>query len=463
MDRLNHILVVEEDDGLRDLIGLALTEAGHQVSLAATGNQALELLAKHVFQTIITDLRVPGPSGLDMLNYVREHATRTPVIVMTAYASVDDAVKAMREGAFDFQTKPLNLDHLLLTVERALERATLSHAFDYLRNEQPYLYQLKAIVAESAAMKEVLRKVARVAPTNFTVMLTGESGTGKSLIAGSIHANSPRRDHTLVTVNCAALSETLLESELFGHEKGAFTGAHKDRTGRVQQAHGGTLFLDEVGDMSPATQAKILRAIEDRVIRRVGGNREIRVDVRIISATNHELTESVKRGAFREDLFYRLNVTPIRLPSLRERPEDIVPLATRFIDRVCRELKRPPMELSPATCRAMEGYQWPGNIRELRNAIERAVLFATDRVITPDQLNLATPQAGSAEGWPSDDLNLERLERRAIETALERSDYVQARAAALLGISPRALVYKLDKLQIRHPELDRRRRRAAGP
>jgi DNA-binding NtrC family response regulator len=455
----SHILVVDDDADLRRVLTQALEMDGHQVSQAGDLARALALLQEHVFQVVLCDLRLPDGSGMEVLGYLQEHSPHTEVIVITGFGTVDTAVEAMRRGAFDYHQKPLNLEHLLLTVNRALEKATLRHALDYLRHEQPYLYQLEHIVAVSEGMRRVIKQVARVAPTDVTVLLTGETGTGKSLIAGAIHANSPRRDGTLVTVNCAALTETLLESELFGHEKGAFTGAHKARAGRFQQAHGGTLFLDEVGDMSPATQAKVLRAIEEKVIQRVGGTRSIHVDVRIIAATNRDLARAVEEGRFRRDLYYRLNVAPIHLPPLRERREDILPLAERFLQAFCRQTGSPLRPFSPEARQRLVEHPWPGNIRELRNAVERAVLFAPGPEITPEDLGLED-KGSPAEPLPvPDTLELAKLERWAIETALARSDWVQSRAARLLGISPRALSYKLDKLGIHHPRLDARRRR----
>jgi transcriptional regulator with GAF, ATPase, and Fis domain len=308
-------------------------------------------------------------------------------------------------------------------------------------------------------MQKVLAKVSRVAGADVTVLLTGETGTGKSLLAGTIHANSPREGANLVTVNCAALTETLLESELFGHEKGAFTGAHKARVGRIQQAHGGTLFLDEVGDMSPATQAKTLRAIEDKQVQPIGGSRSIRVDVRIIAATNVDLARAVAEGRFREDLFYRLSVAPIHIPPLRERPEDIMPLAEMFHHKICQETRSPARPFSRQAVEAMQAYQWPGNIRELRNSVERAVLFASGGEIEPSDLGLTPAASGGDGGQGLPTLDLKELERLAVECALSQSDWVQSRAAGLLGISPRALSYKLDKLGISHPKLEARRRR----
>jgi DNA-binding NtrC family response regulator len=306
-----------------------------------------------------------------------------------------------------------------------------------------------------------------VAKSQTTVLLTGESGTGKEVVARLIHLQSPRANKQFIALNCASLPRDVIENELFGHEKGAFTGAHKYRTGRFEQAHGGSLFLDEVGDMSPATQAKVLRAIEDKEVQRVGGSRIIRVDTRILAATNVDLERAVQEGRFRGDLFYRLNITPIHIPALRQRPEDLLPLAEMFLRRICQESKRPRKPLSLAAHQALAAHSWPGNIRELRNVIERAVLFANGPEITPQDLGLGGPgprQSPSNPGPGADPpapqtLDLEALEQWAILTALERSDWVQSRAAALLGISPRALSYKLDKLELVHPELGARRRR----
>ena len=457
----SHILIVDDDDQLRKVLGEALSLEGHKVAEANGLEQALEILKDHVFQLVISDLRMPeSGEGLELLAYLQEYSPHTEVIIMTGFGTVDNAVEAMRAGAFDYHEKPLNLEHMLLTVDRALEKASLHHAYDYLRHEQPYIYKLESILAESEAMQQVLRQVSRVAPTDVTVLLTGETGVGKSLIAGAIHANSPRREGTLVTVNCAALTETLLESELFGHEKGAFTGAHKARAGRFQQAHGGTLFLDEVGDMSPAIQAKVLRAIEDKVIQRVGGSRTIQVDVRILAATNVDLEQAVRDGSFRRDLFYRLNVTPILIPPLRDRRADIIPLAKKFLNIVCSESRQHPKPLSPEAEEKLIEHNWPGNIRELRNAVERAMLFSSGAELSPADLGLtgAGQQNQTAESAPPT-LDLEELERWAIRTALEKTDWVQSRAAELLGITPRALSYKLDKIDIDHPKLQARRRR----
>ncbi len=454
----DHILLVDDEPGLRKLIAASLEAAGYWVSQAGNGDEAMELLAGNVFQAVVTELTIPGQNGLELLSHVQENFPHTPVIITTEYGSVESAVQAMKQGAFDFMEKPLNLEHLILTIRGALKKASLSHAYDYLRREQPYIYRIGDIQADSPSMKKVLEQATRVAPTDATVMLTGESGTGKTLIAGAIHANSPRRDENLVSVNCAALTETLLESELFGHEKGAFTGAHKARAGRIQQAHGGTLLLDELGDMSLTTQAKILQAMEERVIQRVGGSRLIHVDVRILAATNRDLSKALESGEFRQDLYYRLNVARIELPPLRDRKEDIVPLAQLFMTKISKEFKKPDRPFSKKAVEIMLTHPWPGNIRELRNAVERALLFSKNKEIMPADLGLtrSTPQGGNP--LVLNNLNLDDLEKTAIVTALEKSDWVQSRAAKLLGVSPRALVYKISKYSITHPALEARKR-----
>ena len=459
MSTSGRILVIDEDENLRAEAASALKAEGHRVEEISGGRQALGLLERRGYHLVLLELNLPEISGLQLIDYMREQTPSTPVIAMTARGSVQEAVRAMQRGAADFMEKPLNLDSLKFAVKRALEKAALDHACNYLRHEQPYIYNLDDIVAESPAMKRVFQQVVKVASTDVTVLLTGETGTGKSLIGGAIHFNSLRRAGTLITVNCAALSENLLESELFGHEKGAFTGAHKSRAGRFQQAHGGSLFLDEVGDMSPGLQAKVLRAIEEKVIERVGGSRSIEVDVRILAATNQDLEEAVRRGDFREDLYYRLNVAALKIPPLRERESDILPLSEMFIRRICAEAKKRPKLLSPAAQEALLAHGWPGNIREMRNAIERSVIFATGDELTPQDLGLNNSRRAETPCSMPENLNLEVLERQAIRTALERSGWVQRKAAGLLGISPRALSYKLDKLGIDHPELNARRRR----
>ena len=412
------------------------------------------------FSVIIAHLRPDSGDEFKLLDYVKDNMPHTPVVVLTDWTSLDLAVDAMRRGAFDLLENPVSDERLLFVLGNALQKAALHSAYDYLRHEQPFIYNISGIVAQSQAMRTIMGQVEKVARTDATVLLTGETGTGKSLIAGAIHFNSSRKSSNLVTVNCAALAENLLEDELFGHEKGAFTGAHKARTGRFQQAHGGTLFLDEVGDMSQGLQAKVLRAIEEKVVERVGGNRSFAVDVRIMAAnSNVDLKKAVQDGAFREDLYYRLKVATLRLPALRDRMEDILPLAWRFLRKLARESKRAEKGLTPEAEAALLNYNWPGNIRELRNVIERAIIFAGGREIGPGDLALERGESPRRQAGGFATLNLAELEKGAILTALESCDFVQRKAAKLLGITPRGLHYKLSKLDISHPGLAARRRR----
>ena len=458
---VNTILVVEDDEANRILLNETLGKEGYEVMLAEDVSAGMEALKRQGFNVVLTDLRLPDGSGLDILAYVNEQMPSTPVIVMSGYGSINLAVEAMRKGAYDFQEKPLNTEHLCMTLERALRKTVLRYAFDYLRREQPYIYQYKDVVAESAQMKQLLKQTAKLASSDITVLLTGETGTGKSLIAGSIHANSPRSNNTIITVNCAALPETLLESELFGHEKGAFTGADRNRVGRIQQAHGGTLFLDEVGDMSLAIQAKLLRALEDKIIQPLGSTRSIKVDVRVLSATNVNLIKAVDEGRFREDLYYRLSVTSLDVPPLRERREDILPLTHRFIHQICADSKRPLKEMTNRASQKLVSYDWPGNVRELRNAVERAILLSEGASIDVEDFNIEKYSTKQSPASPVqlDTFDLNQVECNTIMAALERSEWVQARAADLLGITPRTLHYKIQKLGLSHPQLDARRRR----
>ena len=462
VETFGHILVIEDDEHILMLISASLEDRGFQVSQASNGGQAKRLIEANHFQAVVADLNLPDCSGMDILGIIKEQTPSTPVILITGFGSVDMAVESMRRGAYDFQEKPLNLEHLCLTIKRAIEKASLESAVEYLREEQAL--RTDGLNPASPIMKQTVDRAMMAAPTDMTMLITGESGTGKSLLARNIHANSVRSSRTMVTVNCAALTETLLESELFGHEKGAFTGAHKARDGRIMQANGGTLFLDEIGEMALNTQAKLLRAIEDKIIRRVGGNREVQVDVRIIAATNRDLEQAVADGQFRRDLYHRLAVAVIETPPLRDCTEDILPLAQRFIASSCRKLKRPTLELTQSAEWAVVNYPWPGNVRELRNAMERSCLFAAGPKLTEADLDLQ-PKSGPRSATDAvNTLNLADLERQAIESALAQSDYIQSRAASLLGITPRALVYKIEKFAISHPYLEaRRRKHKSGP
>jgi DNA-binding NtrC family response regulator len=463
MSTLNHILLVEPDLELGQEMSRVLFEEGNRVTQAQNNDQALKLLKKNGYQVVICEQDQGGGPCEVLLSYVRENTPVTPVIVTAEQGSVNEAVGALRAGAFDFITKPVNHDQLKDSITKALRETHLSNAYDYLRRQQPYIYSFENIIAKSDSMLALLEQAAKLAPSDATVLLTGETGTGKSLIAGAIHANSLRKDHTLVTVNCAALPETLLESELFGHEKGSFTGADKTRTGRIQQAHGGTLFLDEVGDMSPATQAKMLIAIENKIIQPIGSERAFSVDVRILAATNMNLVEAAQEKMFREDLYYRLSVASLHVPPLRERREDVIPLAERFVMTLCRDAKRPMKELTTQAKQTLLAHSWPGNVRELRNVIERAILFTDGDAIDAPGL-LPTQQSSSPPPLTGFDqvYDLKEMERRTILAALEATGFIQNRAAKLLNITPRSLCYRLQKLEIEHPSLKRRPRRNGG-
>ena len=455
------ILVADDHDALRRGLALALSAAGHDVEEASNGNAALERLHESYFDVVVSDLKMGGSDGLDVLRTTKSLHPAVSVILMTAFGTVNTAVEAMKSGAFDYVQKPFEIEEMEVKIEKALELKRLRHELDYLRNEQQESYDFERIVGNSEALGRVLTVVRKVAKSNSTVLIHGETGTGKELIAGATHHNSLRAARNFVKVNCAALQENLLESELFGHEKGAFTGADRQRIGRFEQADGGTLFLDEIGDMSPSTQAKILRVLQEHEFERLGGTRTIRVDVRLIAATNRDLPAMVASGAFREDLYYRLNVVSIETPPLRDRKEDILALAMSFLRRYGNELKKRLDGLDPEAQKLLLRYNWPGNIRELENAIERAALLAEAHQIMPDDLRLGdTVQSpGSKENQsvvriPPSGIALEQIERQALTEALRMANWVQKDAAELLSISPRVMNYKIKTLNI---ELPRRR------
>jgi Nif-specific regulatory protein len=453
------ILVADDHDALRRGLALALSAAGHEVEEASNGNAALERLHESYFDVVVSDLKMGGSDGLDVLRTTKSLHPTVSVILMTAFGTVNTAVEAMKSGAFDYVQKPFEIEEMEVKIEKALELKRLRHELDYLRNEQQGSYEFEKIVGNSAALQRVLSVVRKVAKSNSTVLIHGETGTGKELIAGAIHHNSLRSARNFVKVNCAALQENLLESELFGHEKGAFTGADRQRIGRFEQADGGTLFLDEIGDMSPSTQAKILRVLQEHEFERLGGTRTIRVDVRLIAATNRDLPAMVSAGSFREDLYYRLNVVSVQTPPLRERKEDILALATSFLRRFGNELKKRLDGLDTDAQKLLMRYNWPGNIRELENAIERAALLAEHAVVTADDLRLGDSAQGSGMGResavvriPPTGIALEEVERQALTEALKMANWVQKDAADLLSISPRVMNYKIKTLAIEMPK-----------
>ena len=449
------ILVADDHDALRRGLALSLTTAGHDVDEAPNGNAALERLHEGYFDVVVSDLKMGGSDGLDVLRTTKSLHPTASVILMTAFGSVTTAVEAMKHGAFDYVQKPFELEEMEVKVEKALELKRLRNELDYLRNERQENYDFDRIVGGSESLGRVLGVVRKVAKSNSTVLIRGETGTGKELIAGAIHHNSLRSARNFVKVNCAALQENLLESELFGHEKGAFTGADRQRIGRFEQADGGTLFLDEIGDMSASTQAKILRVLQEHEFERLGGTRTIKVDVRLIAATNRDLPTMVEGGSFREDLYYRLNVVAIEMPPLRERKEDIKDLAQFFIRRFSGELKKKVEDLEGDALKLLMRYHWPGNIRELENAIERAMLLADGAHIAVDDLRLgdSTTTGSSREGAsivkiPPTGVALEEVERLTLIEALKMSNWVQKDAAELLSISPRVMNYKIKTLGI---------------
>ncbi len=461
---MGRILIADDHDTLRRGLVQALTDAGHDVEEAQNGNAAIEKLHEGFFDVVVSDLRMGGSTGIDVLKTAKTLHPSSAVILMTAFGSVQTAVEAMRSGAFDYVQKPFEIEEMEVKVQKALEMRRMQHEIDYLRHAQGDIYDFDRIIGSSGALESVLGVVRKVARSNTTVLVRGETGTGKELIAGAIHHSSLRASRSFIKVNCAALQENLLESELFGHEKGAFTGADKQRIGRFEQADGGTLFLDEIGDMSANTQAKILRVLQEHEFERLGGTRTLKVDVRLIAATNRDLPTMVDAGAFREDLYYRLNVVTIEMPPLRERKEDIAALANFFIRRFSGELKKKIDGLAPDALKLLMRYHWPGNIRELENAIERAMLLADGQHIAMEDLRLGetgahgTPRENSSVvKIPPTGIPLEEVERMALIEALKMSNWVQKDAAELLAISPRVMNYKIKTLGIDFP----RGRRAA--
>src|SRR5437762_2445152 len=395
---MGRILIADDHDALRRGLVRGMTDAGHDVEEASNGNAAIERLHESYFDVVLSDLKMGGSDGLDVLRTTRALHPTTAVILMTAFGTVNTAVEAMKSGAFDYVQKPFEIEEMEVKIEKALEMRRMKNELDYLRGTQQDIYEFDKIVGSSPALARVLDIVKKVAKSNTTVLIRGETGTGKELIAGAIHHNSLRASRNFVRVNCAALQENLLESELFGHEKGAFTGADKQRIGRFEQADGGSLFLDEVGDMSPNTQAKILRVLQEHEFERLGGTRTLRVDVRVITATNRNLASMVAAGLFREDLYYRLNVVSIDMPPLRERKDDIEQLAKFFLRRFAGELKKRIDGLSPDALKLLMRYNWPGNIRELENSIERAVLLAEGPMVNSSDLRLGELSTSTSSG-----------------------------------------------------------------
>lgn len=449
------ILVVDDEIGTRESLKMIL-KTDYQVFLAKNAEETFQQLETHPFDLILLDIILPDMDGLRVLEKIKQRDPEQMVIMITATKTVKTAVEAMKLGAYDYITKPFDVDELRLIISRALSTQALKEENQRLWMEIDRSFGFDNIIGKSKVMKDIFKIVRQVANTRSTVLIMGESGTGKELIARAIHYHSPRKNHPFVTINCAAIPDTLIESELFGHEKGAFTNAIERKLGRFEIAHQGTLFLDEIGELSLMTQAKILRFLEEKEFNRVGGSKTIKVDVRLIAATNKDLPQQVKKGEFREDLFYRINVVPILLPPLRERKEDIPLLIDHFIKKFNSENQKNVKGVTPEALEAMINYDWPGNVRELENLIERVVALTQNEYIHPEELPIPFTSISRTNGLKESVLSgrlsftkaEEEFEREIILDALRRTKFVQSHAAELLGISRRILKYKMDKLGI---------------
>ena len=458
---MNTILVVDDEPNYLIVLSELLKEEGFEVMTAQSGEDGLKIVADTDLDLVITDMRMPGMDGLELLKAVKLYNQDLPVIMITAFGEVEKAVVAMKAGAYNYLVKPFNNEELLLNIRKAIEHFSLLRENLRLRDEARVRYGFASIVGKNARMQEIYQLIEKVAPTPASVLITGESGTGKELVAKAIHINSPRDKSPFISVNCAALPETLLESELFGHERGAFTGATSMRKGRFELADAGTLFLDEIGDIPLPLQAKLLRVLQERSFERVGGSHLINVDVRIITATNRELKNEVDEGRFREDLYYRLNVLHIHLPPLRERADDIPMLTEHFINKFTKMLNKPDLRISGEALRFLVGLPWEGNVRELENTIERAAILCSGNVIKTQDVHPDVTSNKMTANW-SPDVNFEKfipanlplpevmngVEEQMVKRALADANYVQARAAESLGITKSLLQYKMKKYNL---------------
>jgi DNA-binding NtrC family response regulator len=456
------VLLVEDRESLRSMLRSTLEAEGYAVEEAVDGKAALKALQGGRYLAVVTDLKLPGADGHQVLDAARELDPNVPVILMTAYGTVEDAVGAMKRGAFDFLAKPVDPDHLVLLLSRAVERKSLLEENLLLKKEFAERLGFPRIIGEAPGLVEATRHVQKAAPTDATVLILGESGTGKELFARALHQLSSRKAGPFVAINCAAIPETLLENELFGHEKGAYTGASSAKSGRVEMADRGTLFLDEIGDLSPALQAKLLRVLQDKTFERVGGTRTLKVDTRVVAATNRDLRRDVASGRFREDLFFRLAVVTISIPPLRERETDLPALAEHFLEKFRRELARERLRFSEDAIAAIRSHRWPGNVRELENAIERAAILADADAIEPIHLALGGGRRGSEDGWEALAAGLDgaggldgiserardRVERVVIERALAEAGGNKTRAAEILEVNYKRLLARIKELGI---------------
>ena len=454
---MDRVLIVDDEPGMRDFLSILLRKEGYAVSAAESSDKAIELVARGEFDLVISDISMPGLSGIEVLRQARASNPDTPVILITAYASTESAVEALKLGAYDYLIKPFDVEELKNVVHNALEKRRLEHENRILKRELKEKSRLDELVGESPRMKEVVELIDRIAPTHSTVLICGESGTGKELAARAIHARSPRHGRPFVSINCGAMPDELLESELFGHARGSFTGAVTSKKGLFEVADGGTVFLDEIGDTTPAMQVKLLRVLQDRRIRRVGGTEEAEVNVRVLAATNQDLEQLVRDKRFREDLFYRINVLQILMPPLRDKREDIPRLVRHFLQKYGALMGKRMAGVSDAAMEQLLGHSWPGNVRELENVVERAVALATGDTITPEDLtrDLAGGQRVPRElpdGLTDQGIDLEsRLEGLRLhfmQLALDRAHGVQTRAAELLGMSFRSFRYFAKKYNL---------------
>ncbi|GFO67288.1 sigma-54-dependent Fis family transcriptional regulator [Geomonas limicola] len=451
------ILIVDDEKGQRDILSAILSKEGYEIAAAPGGREALEELERGEFDLLLTDLKMQGMSGMELMERVLADNPGQCVIMMTAHGTIDSAKTAIKMGAFDYLEKPLERDDLILTLQRAFEKINLLKENRVLHKRLAETKMLPNMIGEHPKMMEVARMINKIAPTSTTVLIYGESGTGKELVARAIHDGSPRRDKAFFAINCAAIPDSLMESELFGHEKGSFTGAGTREIGLFEAAEGGTVFLDEIGEMNIAMQAKLLRAIQEKEIRRVGGKVNIPVDVRIISATNKDLEQETRKGAFREDLFYRLNVIRITLPPLRERGNDILTLANFFLKKYSESSGITLKGISKPALKILLEYSWPGNVRQLESVIERGVLMAESDYIQPEDLpaevhHEAEPAGSLPFEFPVGGISIDELERDLIIKAMQRADWVISKAAPLLGMSYKTLQYRLEKFGIGKPE-----------
>jgi len=450
------ILIVDDEKGQRDILEAILTREGYRAIAVPGAREALERLGHEEYDLVLTDLKMQGMSGMELMGHLLKQNPQQCIIMMTAHGTVDSAVEAMKKGAFDYLEKPLDRENLLMTLQRAFEHIQLLHENTVLHKKLQETMKSPDIIGDHPKIREVYRVVGKIAPTLSTVLIYGESGTGKELVARSIHELSTRSKHSFFAINCAAIPDTLMESELFGHEKGSFTGATAREIGIFEAASGGTVFLDEIGEMNVAMQAKLLRAIQEKEIRRVGGKVNIPVDVRIISATNKDLEAEIRRGQFREDLYYRLNVIRVSLPPLRERGNDIVALADFFVKKYSASSGMSVKGIAKSALKYLMNYSWPGNVRQLESVIERGVLMAEGELIQPEDLPAevhtdATPSGTLRFDLPPEGVSIEQLERELIQKAMERSGGVIAKAAPLLGMSYKTLQYRLEKFSIGKP------------